>query len=1016
MTCPRCGRPTSVDAGRCADCGTPIGETAATGTGLATGVLQLDTTGLPPGATFGASTSLGTGASTSLGSAAPTGDQATAAGSGSVPTLVGPLKVGQSFGPRYHIIKLLGAGGMGAVYRAWDAELGVAVALKVIRVDQRRAASSEEEKRFKQELLLARQVTHKNVVRIHDLGEIEGIKYITMPYVQGSDLASVLRHDGKMPIAETLPLARQIAAGLQAAHEAGVVHRDLKPANIMISGAGDERQALIMDFGISASADSTASGAVVGTLEYMAPEQAKGNADARSDIYAYGLILYEMLTGPRAIATANVQERLESMRQRFADGIPPLRSVDPAIPEPVEALIAKCTAVDAAARYESSAELAAALAAIDDDGELLPIHARVSRRTMTVAAAVVAASIWATYFVGRRMAPPPVKHPVVSVLVTDFENASGDAALDTIGGQALSIALDGAPYVALYPARDARAVAKQLSKDQSDRLTDETGRLIARREGINVLVEGTIEKSGGGYRLSARALDPVSNGTVVSATANASDRPDVLKAIQTLAARVREALGESKSEMDKVAAAETFTAGSLDAMQAYARAQDLVNTGKVQDALAAYQEAIDHDPQMGRAYSGMAIIYRNLGQMDKAQGTFKEALKYVDRMSDREKYRTLGAYYFSITRNYPKAIETYETLLQKYPNDQASLGNLAFAYAAQRNFTRAVEISRQLAQLYPKNILVRTNYASYALYAGDFDDAINQSTEVLKQNPTYQFAFLPRALAYLSKGDGKAGLDTYGAFEQLNAFGASVAKLGIADFAIYQGRYPDAVAALAPAIAIDEKARETAAAAAKYVALADAQMLLGHRDAAAAAARRAAALGTEESVLFPAALALIASGHEEEARAIADKLGRRLENEPRSYARLVDAEIYRVHGRLPDAIDDIREAQKRHDSWWSRYLLGRLYEEVPEPHHAEALAELELAIKRRGEAADAFLADTPTLRYVPPAYYWLGRAQEGMQATNAARRSYEQFLSIKSAAANDPLVEDAKSRNVAPSR
>src|SRR5262249_33540305 len=155
--------------------------------------------------------------------------------------------------------------------------------------------------------------------------------------------------------------------------------------------------------------------------------------------------------------------------------------------------------------------------------------------------------------------------------------------------------------------------------------------------------------------------------------------------------------------------------------------------------------------------------------------------------------------------------------------DQGSLANLAFAYAAQRNFARAADISRQIAQLYPKNILARTNYASYALYAGDIDEAINQSSEVLKQNATYQFVFLPRALAYLSKGDSRAGLETYAAFEQLNAFGASVAKLGLADFAIYQGRYRDAVTALPPAIAIDEKARETAAAAAKYVALADAQ-------------------------------------------------------------------------------------------------------------------------------------------------------------------------------------------------
>jgi serine/threonine-protein kinase len=193
------------------------------------------------------------------------------------------LQVGQSFGPRYHIIKLLGAGGMGAVYQAWDAELSSAVALKVIRLDHRgRAASTAAERQFKQELILARQVTHKNVVRIHDLGEIEGVKYLTMPYVEGADLGTVLRRDGKLTVPRALHLARQLAAGLQAAHEAGVVHRDLKPENIML--AADDT-AVIMDFGISASSKEAASGGIAGTFEYMAPEQAAGAAvDGRADV------------------------------------------------------------------------------------------------------------------------------------------------------------------------------------------------------------------------------------------------------------------------------------------------------------------------------------------------------------------------------------------------------------------------------------------------------------------------------------------------------------------------------------------------------------------------------------------------------------------------------------------------------------------------------------------------------------------------------------------------------------
>jgi serine/threonine protein kinase len=223
----------------------------------------------------------------------------------------GPLEVGQAFGPRYHILKLLGIGGMGAVYQGWDAELGVAVAIKVIRPDVMAdpATAAEVGRRFKRELLLARQVTHTNVVRIHDLGDIGGIKYITMSYVEGTDLATRLKREGKQSVQETLRIARSVVAGLVAAHAADVVHRDLKPANIMI---GVDGEALIMDFGIALSTGdttgatggrgipetlrragteytATTSGAIVGTLEYMAPEQTTGQpVDQRADIYAHG--------------------------------------------------------------------------------------------------------------------------------------------------------------------------------------------------------------------------------------------------------------------------------------------------------------------------------------------------------------------------------------------------------------------------------------------------------------------------------------------------------------------------------------------------------------------------------------------------------------------------------------------------------------------------------------------------------------------------------------------------------
>jgi tetratricopeptide (TPR) repeat protein len=994
--------------------------------------MPADMTGLPTGASSGppddrqsADSSGATGASSSppddrqsADSAGATHDASTGATSGATiakepsPTSShsGPLRVGQAFGSRYRILKLLGAGGMGAVYQAWDAELSVAVALKVIRHSSR---SPEVERQFKNELLLARSVTHKNVVRIHDLGEMNGMKFITMSYVEGHDLSTLLRRAGACGIPKALKLARQIAAGLTAAHDAGVVHRDLKPANVMI-GADD--LALIMDFGISASATEDTSGDFVGTLEYMAPEQAERKlVDGRADIYALGLILYELLTGPRLVAGAAASNRLEAMKFRTTEGLPAPRTQDPSIPEALDALVMRCVERDPAGRFQSSAELCAALDKLDDNGEPIPEPTKVTRRMLVAAAVVVATLAGATYVAGRRMAPAaPTKHPTVSVLIADFDNRTGESALDgPLGAEALSIALEGAPYVSLYPARDARTLARQLSSDHAERLTGETSRLIARREGINVLLEGSIERRGSsGYRVAARVIDPATGGTVASENANAADRPHVLNAISTLAERVRLALGESKTEMAKVAAAETFTASSLEAMQAYARAQDLMNGGKLQDAIAAYQEAVARDPQLGRAYSGMASIYRNLGQMDQAEASFKEALKHVDRMSEREKYRTLGVYNVGIARNYPKAVEIYEELIARYPADRASLNNLAFAYVQLRNFTRAEAVMQQLVQLYPNYILGRTNHATYALYAGNFDVAIAEATEALKQNPTYQFAFLPLALAQLSKADLAAGLETYSRFGKLNAFGASLSKLGAADASMYRGQYADVPKQLLPAIADDERNGEKAAAAKKHVALADAYVALNRRDAALAAARRAAAIGQDESVLFPAAMTLMWGGRHEEARAIGDKLKGMLENAPRSYATLIAAEVARRQQQLPDALDAIRDAQKRHDSWWSRFLLGRLYEEMG--HHPEAVAELELAVKRRGEAADAFIADTPMLRYVPPAYYWLARAQEGMQAAPAARRSYDQFIALRGQGDTaDPLLADARTRAAA---
>jgi tetratricopeptide (TPR) repeat protein len=279
----------------------------------------------------------------------------------------GPLKVGQDFGTRYTVLKLLGIGGMGVVYQVLDRDLGVPVALKVLRLPSGNPrAMADMQRRFKTELLLARKVTHKNVIRIHDIGEIDGIKFITMPYVNGQDLASILKK-GPLSVTAAVRYARQLAAGLAAAHAAGVVHRDLKPANIMI---GEDDQALLMDFGIArsntpGSPQRTIAGAVVGTAAYMAPEQARGEAvDHRADIYAFGLILYEMLCGPRFMPKGAVADLFARMTAPPAAA----RAANGQIPEALDAIVTRCVQPGVTERYQSAAELASALAGLSRRG------------------------------------------------------------------------------------------------------------------------------------------------------------------------------------------------------------------------------------------------------------------------------------------------------------------------------------------------------------------------------------------------------------------------------------------------------------------------------------------------------------------------------------------------------------------------------------------------------------------------------------------------------------------------
>src|SRR5215470_9569795 len=266
----------------------------------------------------------------------------------------GAIEPGSVIGERFEVLQLLGEGGMGAVYKAHDRELERDVALKLIRPEL--ARNPEILQRFKHELILARQVTHRNVIRIFDLGQAEGHKYITMEYLDGRDLRSVLREKGKLPPEEAAKIVLQICRALEAAHGEGVIHRDLKPQNIMLDASG---RAYVMDFGIARSAylpGMTQTGALVGTPEYMSPEQAKGEKlDERSDLFSLGVILYELLVGKSPYYS---ETPLATLWRRIQEKAKPLIEVDPTIPQPLSDIVAKALEIEPENRFANAGEFA----------------------------------------------------------------------------------------------------------------------------------------------------------------------------------------------------------------------------------------------------------------------------------------------------------------------------------------------------------------------------------------------------------------------------------------------------------------------------------------------------------------------------------------------------------------------------------------------------------------------------------------------------------------------------------
>jgi eukaryotic-like serine/threonine-protein kinase len=919
----------------------------------------------------------------------------------------GILQAGQVIGGRFEILEMIGIGGMGAVYKAHDRDIDRVIALKCIR--QELASHTEVVKRFTQELLLARQISHKNVIRIFDVRDSGGVKFITMEYVEGRDLGSIMEERGKLPAREAIGIMRQVCAGLAAAHAEDVVHRDLKPSNIMIEPNG---RVVVMDFGLARAQDQdlmTQTGAIMGTFQYMSPEQAKGTkAEAPSDIFTVGVILYELLTGHTPYKT---DSSIASLLKRTQEAAVPPSSIEASIPRAVNAIVCKCLERDLKSRYQSAEELLADLDAVGEGrtASRLPsiLSRRQERRWLLILSAITLIALAAVAFIVYRSAGgagTATAHPTIKILLADFENQTSDTVFDGTLESSFALALEGAPFISAYNRVVAHKTLAQI-KPGSTTLDQGNASLVAVREGLNVVISGAVRKDGDSYRIECKAIDPVSSKTLGTASSGAVPKSGVLEVVGELAGKMRRTLGDTTPDSIRKQQQETVTSSSLEAVHEYALGQNLQLGGKWEDALKQYERAVALDPNMGRAYAGMAVMSSNIGRKADAEKYYQAAMAHIDRMTDREKYRTRGGYYL-MTRQPEKAIEEYDALVEQYPADSVGLPMLSLAYFYSRDMSKAMDAGRRAVESAPKVLAHRHNYALYSIYAGKYAEGVKAAQEVLEQDPKEIDALRALGMGQTGLGDLSAAAATYRRMEAVSALGASVAHAGLADLAAYQGKSSEAIALLTKGMAADIAGKDQSSAATKSIALGQAYVSQGEKARAVASAGEAVRLSPDPSTLMAAGDLYVTANDLGRATKLVAQLSSRIEPEPQIYASLLAGSIALKKSQIKDAIEFFQKAQKISNTWLGHLYLGKAY--LQSGSFTEADSEFELCLKRQGEASAVFLDDVPTFRLVPQLYYYLGRAQDGLKSP-AAAESYRTFLKMQPDASNE-LIGDAKRR------
>ncbi len=653
------------------------------------------------------------------------------------------LLPGTMLGGRYEILQTLGEGGMGAVYKAEDREVGRTVALKVIRPEL--ASNPDILQRFKQELRLSHQVTHKNVIRIYDLGEGEGVKFITMEYIEGKDLRSLIREKKRFTPEEAVSVIHQVCLALDAAHSVGVIHRDLKPQNIMQDGSG---RILVMDFGLARTLQGdgmTQTGALVGTMEYMSPEQALGQElDQRSDIFALGLILYEMLTGKMPFVA---ESALASLIKRTQERAIPVSDIDGQIPGALSGVVSKCLERDLNQRYQNVPAILADLNTWKDKraagtisfaanvkpwGQTLP-WPLITGIVTALILAITGYTLRDRLFKSSPSARSAAAEPAVSLAILPFRNASGDPTLDWLGpslADMLSTDVGQSAKLRTVSPNRLHQIFTDLRISSTTTLDPPAIRRIADFSNADRVVWGQYAKFGDQIRIDA-TLQDIKTDRTVSLKIDVPNEKEIPAAVDRLAESIRQKLALPEDVLKELKASSFQpNSTSVAALRDYNQGIGFQRDGKNLEAEKQFQAATKEDPAFALAFSKLAQTYSSLGYDSEAEQSARKALGLSQNLPPAEKY-LIAAIHAQITKNFPEAIKAYENLAKASPDNADVQSALATLYEQTADLAKATEYNRKILASNPNDITATLAMARLAIQGGKPQAALDPLNRAL---------------------------------------------------------------------------------------------------------------------------------------------------------------------------------------------------------------------------------------------------------------------------------------------